>query len=318
VRILVTGADGFIGSAFIRRVLQSSYYEEYSLVGFAHNSDQRNRDRLYDVHDSERLRLVFGDLRGDFSGLTEGCDAVVHFGAKTYVDHSILDPTPFVESNVMGTLRLLEDARRNKVKRFIQVSTDEVYGAILEGSYTENSALNPTNPYAASKAGADCLAICYANTFGLHTVITRTENNVGPFQHPQKVFPTFVRKALANELLPVYGDGRHVRQWLWVDDHVDAILLLLKADVAPGSVYHIAGNQELENLDLAERILTILGKPLDRIQFIDDHNIRPGHDRRYALCCDKLKGLGWAPKMGLNEMIGTAVRWYSDHQWWFS
>jgi dTDP-glucose 4,6-dehydratase len=317
MKICVSGALGFIGSAFIRRILETES-SKLSIVGFARNTDQRNCGRLESVLDDNRLRIVFGDLMDDFSGLTEGCDAVVHFAARTYVDHSIVDPTPFVESNVLGTLRLLEDARRNKVKRFIQVSTDEVYGSILEGAYAENSPLNPTNPYAASKAGADCLAISYAHTFGLHTVVTRTENNVGPFQHPQKVFPTFVRKALAGELLPVYGDGGHVRQWLWVVDHVDALILLLTADVAPGSVYHIAGNRELKNLDLAKWILRVLHKPEDQIEFIDDHNIRPGHDRRYALCCDKLKALGWAPKLELEQMIEKAAFWYRDNPTWLN
>jgi dTDP-glucose 4,6-dehydratase len=217
-------------------------------------------------------------------------------------------------------MKLLEDARRNKVKRFLQVSTDEVYGAILEGAYSENSPVNPTNPYSASKLGADALAICYAHTYGLHTTVTRTENNYGPYQHPQKALPTFVRKVLNEEQIPVYGDGKHSRQWLYVDDHVDGILMLLHRDVNPGEVFHIAGSQELTNIELAEAILTHLrpnGFELDNwIKFIDDHNIRPGHDRRYALKCDKMKSLGWEPKVSLFEGLRKTIDWYSKNQWW--
>jgi dTDP-glucose 4,6-dehydratase len=232
------------------------------------------------------------------------------------VDHSIRDALPFIEANVMGTYRLLEDARRNKVKRYIQVSTDEVYGAILNGAYTEDSRLNPTNPYAASKAGADALAISYAHTYKLHTTVTRTENNYGPWQHPQKALPVFTKAANKGLQLPVYGDGLHSRQWLWVDDHVDGILTLLQKDITPGEVYHVAGNQELTNLDLAKKILRYCGKPEDHIRFVPDHDIRPGHDRRYALVCDKLRALGWEPKVSLDVGLAEAVTWYSQNQWW--
>ena len=317
MKILVTGASGFIGSAFVRRALQNT---DHSLVGMIRDTDQRYLDRLDGAAGHERLRLVKADLLGDISGICEEVDAVVNFAARTFVDHSIRDTLPFIEANVLGTHRILEDARRNKVGRFIQVSTDEVYGAILEGAYSEDARLNPTNPYAASKAGADAFAISYAHTYGMHTTVTRTENNYGPFQHPQKVFPAFVRRALAGERLPIYGDGKHRRQWLWVDDHVDAILLLLERDYERGQVFHIAGSQELENLELAKRILAAMGfKDWEsRVRFLDDHDVRPGHDRRYALKCDKLRALGWEPKVGLAEGIKRAVGWYLEHPGWLA
>lgn len=341
-KILVTGATGFIGSAFARRLGNNP---EHHLVLFYRSTAEKNHERLYkfchllDAEKNEAIEksgtlpdvkcdLVQGDLLGDISGLCEGVDIVVNFAARTFVDHSIRDPLPFINSNVIGTARLLEDARRHNVKRFYQISTDEVYGSILQGAYTEESPVNPTNPYSATKLGADALAISYAHTFGLHTTVTRTENNYGPLQHPQKVFPAFIKKALNGEKLPIYGDGKHVRQWLWVDDHVDAILHLIGKDYSAGQVFHVAGNQELENLELARKILLAIDSlhiPSDdeyksfedRIEFIADHNIRPGHDRRYALDCTKLRNMGWEPKMNLDAGIQRAVQWYVENKdWW--
>ncbi len=331
MKILVTGASGFIGSHFVKEVLAET---DHSVVAFVRNSDQRNINRLV-IHRARgamsdtlnRFRIVHGDLLNDISGLSEGCDAVVNFAAKTFVDHSIRDPWPFIESNVVGTYKILEDARRNGVKRFIQISTDEVYGAILEGAYKEDARINPTNPYAAAKAGADALVISYTHTFGMWTAITRTENNYGPYQHSQKVFPTFVKALLKGEKLPIYGDGKHRRQWLWVTDHCTAVMKLLEADVEPGQVFHVAGSQELENLELAKRIIQAFdikmnGKVSDngswesRIRLINDRNVRPGHDRRYALVCDKMNKLGWIPHVGLLKGVTEAVKWYVDNKWW--
>ena len=325
MKILVTGSSGFIGSAFIRRTLETT---DHSIRAFTHHTSEKNLLRLtLDPRvarkgEGGRVELIYGDL-SDTLGLCEGVDTVVHFAAKTFVDQSILDPRPFLESNVIGTFNLLEDARRYDVKKFIQVGTDEVYGSILEGAYKEDAPLNPTIPYPASKAAGDTLAISYAHTYGVNTVITRTENNYGPWQHPQKVFPTFVRKLLEGQKLPLYGDGKHVRQWLWVDDHVDALLHLLRTPTTPGSIYHIAGAQELENLELARRIIIVSYKKLgwegkgdSLIEFIPDEKTRPGHDRRYALDSSKLQATGWAPKVSLDTGIEKAVQWYLDNPWW--
>ncbi len=332
-KLLITGASGFVGSAFIRQVLAER--EDFSLVGLVRNSDQRNLLRLTTADvvkkalETGRLRLVYGDLCGDISGICEGIDVVINFGAKTFVDRSVKSPVQFIQSNVVGTGNLLEEARKDKVKRYIQISTDEVYGATPTSvdRYREDSRINPTNPYSASKAGGDALAICYAHTFGLHTTITRCENIFGPFQGAEKVFPTFVRKALNGEFLPVYGDGQHVRQWIWVEDKVRALLLLLSKDYEPAQIFHIAGNQELKNIELAEKILKalsrvssngfVLGDWKEHIQFIDESSLRPGHDRRYALECEKLKALGWEVQVPLDEGIEKAVTWYSQNKWWW-
>lgn len=320
MKILVTGASGFIGSAFVRHVL-SNY--DYSIRALVRNSNQRNLLRLkhYNfVNAAEQkgqLQIINGDLLGDVSDICENVDWVVNFAAKTFVNHSIKDTLPFIESNIIGTYRLLEDAKRNKVKRFIQISTDEVYGAILQGAYNEDSKINPTNPYAASKAGADALAISYAHAHKMHTTVTRTENNFGFWQHPQKALPVFVKAANEGKSLPIYGDGLHSRQWLYVDDHVEGILILLhKEDLTPGEVFHIAGNQELTNIELAKKILKYCGKSQDQISFVPDHEIRPGHDRRYAIVSDKIRALGWEPKTSLDVGLAESVSWYTENRWW--
>lgn len=315
MKFLCTGALGFIGSYFCKYAL--AYDPEVSIVGVARNTNQKHIERVREILSNNRFRLYYADfVRDDLSEVFEGVDYVFHFGAKTFVDHSIRAPEPFVESNVIGTYRILEEARKSRqLKMYFQVSTDEVYGAILSGSYKEDSLLNPTNPYSATKAAGDMLALSYHNTYGLKVIITRTENNYGPFQGTEKVMPTFVRKALAGEPLPVYGDGKHRRMWLHVEDHCRALLHLLEHGKA-GEIYHVAGEQELENLELARRILRLVGKPEDQITFVPDYNIRPGHDRRYALNVDKLKSTGWGLKYSLDEGLQETVQWYKDNQWW--
>ena len=305
--VLVTGVFGFIGSHFARLMSKSGW----RVIGFGRNSDQKHRSRLCGA----RVNYVYGDLASDISGLVEDVDVVVNFAAKTFVDHSIKDPDAFVRSNILGTYNLLEQCRLYKPKLYIQISTDEVYGAILEGEYREDAPLNPTNPYSATKAAGDMLALSYYNTYGLPAVITRTENNYGYFQHPQKVFPHFVRRALANEPLPVYGDGQHSRMWLRVEDHCSAIWHLIR-NQAKG-IYHIAGEQELENQDLAKRILKFLDKPETQVKYINDFDIRPGHDRRYALDVSKLKSLGWKASYTLDQGIEEVVNWYKENEWWW-
>lgn len=327
-KVFITGAGGFIGSAFVRRALATT---THNIRAFARLTDAVRLQRRLTDHpavqtalQSGRLEIVYGDLCTDISGLCEGIDYVVNAAAKTFVDHSIRDPLAFFYTNAEGTVLLLEEARRQGIKRFIQVSTDEVYGPALEGAFDENAPIRPTNPYAASKAAADAVVQAYTHACGLFTVITRTENNYGPFQHQQKVMPTFIKKLMMKEKLPVYGDGLHARQWLWVGDHVDALLLLLEADCERGGIYHVAGGEEITNIELATRLIkahtgrTDLTETeiLSHIEFIDDSKIRPGHDRRYALNSEKLRKLGWAPQMTLASGINVMVDWHQKHPGW--
>jgi dTDP-glucose 4,6-dehydratase len=313
-RILVTGNLGFIGSHFVNWLLSQNL--DVFITGFSRNSDTKNSLRL-NHHQSDRFRQVYGDLtdKQALSGICEDIDYVVNFAAKTFVDHSLKDSTPFIQSNIIGAHNLMEDATRYGVKRVVIISTDEVYGEILEGKYKEDAMLNPRNPYSWTKASTDLNAIWRFNTYQFPVIITRTENNFGPFQHRQKVFPVFVRKALEGKLLPIYGDGLHVRCWLYVDDHCSAIWHLLNNGEI-GQIYHVAGEQELKNIELAQLILRILDCSDDQIEFIEDFNIRPGHDRRYALDTTKIRSLGWKPQYDLEERITYTVNWYKEHPQW--
>lgn len=342
MRVLVTGVFGFIGSYFAKYLL--SLDSEVQVVGFGRNSDQANLKRL--GKSNPRLKLVFGDLCDPqaVSGLCEHVDVVVNFAAKTFVDHSLKDRLPFVASNVVGADNLMEDATRYGVKRFVQVSTDEVYGQILTGAYKEDAPLQPRNPYSWSKACADLDAVQRHRTYGFPVIITRTENNFGPWQHRQKALPTFVRSALSGVPIPVYGDGLHVRCWLHVEEHCRAVWHLVQTSLVRkyqvvqshttedgvqleeglvydgsailGEVFHVAGEQELTNLDLARLVLRTLGRPEDAIQLVPDHNIRPGHDRRYALDCSKLRATGFTVKQDLEASLRETVLWYRDHPEW--
>ena len=325
MKLLVTGCCGFIGSHFVKYTLANANqlnFSDISIRGFSRFSGRRNNARLEQEMFEPHFEIVYGDLAGDISGLLEGIDVVVNFAAKTFVDHSVKDPTPFIHSNILGTYNLLEQARKYRPKLFVQISTDEVYGSILEGAYKEDARLNPTNPYASTKAAADMLVISYGNTYGLPYIITRTENNYGSYQHPQKVFPTFIKKALAGENLPIYGDGKHRRMWLRVEDHCAAIWHLIETDLNKkmpdfeNRIFHIAGEQELENIELAKIILKELGRPVTQLQFVNDLDLRPGHDRRYALDVSKLKSIGWKPKYDLKKGITEVVQWYVDNAWW--
>lgn len=335
MRVLVTGVYGFIGSYFTKYLLSTD--PNVQVVGFGRASSVNNARRLGKY--TSRLQIVHGDLADpcDVSGLCEGIDIVVNFAAKTFVDHALKDHAPFIQSNIIGADNLMEDAARYKVKRFVQVSTDEVYGQILSGAYREGALLNPRNPYAWSKACADLNAIQRHRTSGFPCIITRTENNFGPWQHRQKALPTFVRCALAGEPIPVYGDGQHVRCWLHVEEHCRAIWWLVNyslADEVPsdvkyrwspdfvgvhttlGEVFHVAGEQEMTNLELARLVLRTLGKPENQIRHIDDHDIRPGHDRRYALDCAKLRATGFQIKQDLTARLQETIEWYAGHPEW--
>jgi dTDP-glucose 4,6-dehydratase len=313
VKVLVTGGCGFIGSNFVRRLLASR--PGVSVVNLDKLTYAANPANLADVEGSPAYRFVKGDIADPEAvrGAMAGCTHVVNFAAETHVDRSLLGDASFIETDVRGVFVLLEEARRIGIGRFIQISTDEVYGSIAQGSFTEESALNPRNPYAASKAGGDRLAFSYWASYKVPVVITRASNNYGPYQYPEKLIPLFVTNALDGQPLPLYGDGRNVRDWLYVEDHAAAIDFLLDGG-EPGETYNIAGGNEIENLEITRRVLAELGLPDSLIRFVDD---RPGHDRRYSLDAGKLARLGFSPETRLEEGLPKTVRWYRDHpSWW--
>ena len=315
MRLLVTGGSGFIGSNFIRHVLETRG-ESVSVVNLDKLTYAANPANLADVAARPNYRFVKGDIADpDVVRMAmEGVDAVVNFAAETHVDRSLLGDASFIETDVRGVFVLLEEARRRGgLSKFIQISTDEVYGSIAEGSFHEQSPLNPRNPYAASKAGGDRLAYSYWASYGLPVVITRASNNYGPYQYPEKLIPLFVTNAIDGQPLPLYGDGRNVRDWLFVRDHAAAIDFLLDAG-EPGETYNVAGGNEAENIDITRRVLGILGKPESLIRFVDD---RPGHDRRYSLDAGKLARLGFRSETPFEEGLEETVRWYRDREdWW--
>jgi dTDP-glucose 4,6-dehydratase len=317
MKYVITGALGFIGSTFVRYLLEND--SNSSIICIARKPDQRKTLRLEGAEQGKRCRILYRDLyKDDIYDVFDNVDAVYHLAAKTFVDHSIRDPQPFIQDNIGATFKILEALRKHDtVHRFFYISTDEVFGSIESGSYTEDSPLNPTNPYAATKAAAEMLTLSYHNTYGLPIIITRTENVYGAYQEVVKVFPVFTRKALNNEPLPVYGDGKHIRQWLYVEDKCRALHHLLEHGEV-GEKYNIAGNRELMNIELAYKILDVLGKPHDMVKYIPDFNIRPGHDRRYALDSSKIRGTGWEPRWSLDEGIRATVEWYRDNQWWYN
>jgi dTDP-glucose 4,6-dehydratase len=313
VRILVTGGAGFIGSNFVRHLLLT--HPEDTVVNLDKLTYAGNPDNLRDVEGDPRYRFVRGDIcdAALCRDLLADVDAVLNFAAETHVDRGILAAHDFLHTNVTGTLTLLEAARERGVGRFVQIGTDEVYGSIAAGAADEGAPLNPSNPYAASKAAADLLARSYWLTHGVPVVITRSANNFGPYQYPEKVVPLFITNALEDLPLPLYGDGRNVRDWLYVLDNCAAIDLVLRRGAA-GEIYNVGGTAEIENVELTRRILRLLGKPETLIRPVKD---RPGHDRRYALDSGKLQALGWAPRAGFDAALAATVRWYREHEaWW--
>jgi dTDP-glucose 4,6-dehydratase len=314
VNVLVTGGAGFIGSNFVRYVLAA--HEDWRVTTLDKLTYAGRRENLHDVMDSPRHVFVHGDIAdAPVSGpLVEQSDIVVHFAAETHVDRSIMAAGDFIRTDVEGTWVLLEAARRAAhLRRFIQISTDEVYGSVAVGASRETDELKPRNPYAASKAGADRLAYSYWATYGLPVIVTRASNNYGPYQFPEKVIPLFVTNAIGDIPVPLYGDGKNVRDWLHVDDHCRAIDLLIERGVN-GEVYNIGGGNEVMNVDLTHRILASLGKPMSLIKPVVD---RPGHDRRYCLDTTKLQSLGWTTREPFEEGLQRTIDWYRGNQWWW-
>jgi dTDP-glucose 4,6-dehydratase len=313
VRLLVAGGAGFIGSNFIRYVLRT--HHDDTIVNFDKLTYAGNLQNLADVAGDPRYSFLHGDIC-DAKAVRDalpGVDAVINFAAQSHVDRSLAEPDEFVRTDVFGVFTLLEAVRELRIPRFLHISTDEVYGSVAQGSAREADAVRPSNPYSASKAGGDLLALAYRHTHQVPVLITRSSNNFGPYQYPEKVIPLFITNALEDEPLPLYGDGRNVRDWLYVLDNCEAIDLVLRRG-ADGEVYNIGGGHEVENVVLTGQILTLLGKPQSLIKPVKD---RPGHDRRYSVDSAKIQALGWRPRHRFDEALAETVRWYREHEaWW--
>ncbi len=314
MKLLVCGGAGFIGSNFVRVRLRESDDEIVVLDKLTYAG---RRENLQDLLDDRRLTFVQGaieDAEAVAAALDERgrADAIVNFAAETHVDRSIAQPDAFVTTHALGTYVLLEAARRAEL-RYVQISTDEVYGSIEEGSFTESSPLDPSSPYSATKAGADLLVGGYYHTYGLAASICRGSNNYGPYQYPEKLIPLIVLNALAGDRLPVYGDGMNVRNWLFVEDFARAIAHVLEHGAA-GDVYNVGGPDECPNLQVVRGVLELTGRDESIIDFVDD---RLGHDRRYSLSSAKVRALGWEPQMRFAEGLPATVQWYRDNAWWW-
>jgi dTDP-glucose 4,6-dehydratase len=313
-RVLVTGGAGFIGSNFVHRLLaREPAAHVVVLDALTYAGRRENLDGI----PAGRLTFVHGDIRDARVVATamQGCSHVLNFAAESHVDRSIETPGEFIQTDVFGVFVLCEEARRQGVQRFVQVSTDEVYGEVLTGHSTEDWPLNPRSPYAASKAGGDRLAYAYACTYGLPVVVTRCSNNYGPRQYPEKLVPLFVTNAIDDQPLPVYGNGKNTRDWLHVDDHCDALLTLLAFPGIDGETFNIGAQHELDVLTITDTLLGLLGKPKTLVRFVED---RPGHDRRYAVDSSKLTRVtGWKPAIAFEAGIRQTVQWYQANQpWW--
>ncbi|MDQ7779778.1 MAG: dTDP-glucose 4,6-dehydratase [Planctomycetota bacterium] len=314
-RYLITGGCGFIGSNFIRCLLANR--RDASVTNFDALTYAGNRDNLLDVEGDDRYafeRADIADAEAVGRVMAKGFDVVVNFAAESHVDRSLYDPARFVRTNVLGAQNLLEAARSQGVPRFVQISTDEVYGSLgPEGKFTETTPLAPSSPYSATKAAGDLLALAFFKTFGFPVIVTRSSNNYGPYQFPEKLIPLCISNAMEGKNLPVYGDGMNVRDWLFVEDNCEAILAIAEKGRV-GEVYNVGGGCEVPNIELIKAMLREMNKPESLITFVTD---RPGHDRRYALDSSKLtRELGWSPRVGISEGLRRTVEWFSQNRGW--
>jgi dTDP-glucose 4,6-dehydratase len=311
MRVLVTGGAGFIGCNFLRFLLkQNSGIEIVVLDKLTYAGRLENLQDLM-----EQIKFIKGDIcnREDVENSIKGCEAVINFAAETHVDRSIIDAGDFVKTDVLGTYTLLEASRKHDIDRFVQISTDEVYGSILRGSFKESDALDPSSPYSASKAGGDLIVNAYFKTYGLPVITTRSSNNYGPFQFPEKLIPVLILNALRNKELPLYAKGENVRDWIHVDDNCRAIHLAFEKG-KPGEIYNIGSDNEHRNIDIARLILKELTKPENLIKFVED---RPGHDLRYSLDSSKIRTLGWISSVNFDEGLKQTIHWYKENEWWW-
>jgi dTDP-glucose 4,6-dehydratase len=310
MNILVTGGAGFIGSNFVRYLLKK--YPEKNITVLDKLTYAGRLENLQDM--MNKITFIRGDIckKKDVEKVKD-CDVIFNFAAETHVDRSIIDAGTFVTTDVLGTYNLLEHARKYDVEKYIQISTDEVYGSIKKGSFNETNSLNPSSPYSASKAGADLLVKAYHKTYDLPLLITRSSNNFGPYQYPEKLIPLFILNALHDKFLPLYGDGLNVRDWIYVLDNCDAIYFVFKKGKS-GEIYNIASGIEKTNLEVAHIILDELNKPESLIKFVED---RLGHDFRYSLNCKKIKKLGWKPRYKFEKALRETIKWYIENEWWW-
>jgi dTDP-glucose 4,6-dehydratase len=319
MRVLVTGGAGFIGSHYVRTMLSGGYpgFEDAEVTVFDKLTYAGNLANLAPVAESPRYRFVRGDIcaAADLDAALPGHDVVVHFAAESHVDRSLTGAADFVQTNVLGAQQVFDAALRHGVGRVVHVSTDEVYGSIDEGSWTEDHVLEPNSPYSASKAGSDLIARAYARTYGLNISITRCSNNYGPYHFPEKVIPLFVTNLLDGQKVPLYGEGANVRDWLFVDDHCRGLQLVLEKGL-PGEFYNIGGGRELSNRELTEKLLEATGRDWSYVEQIVDPR-GGGHDLRYSVDFSKIAGLGYAPRTSFEDGLARTVQWYRDNRaWW--
>ena len=312
-KILITGGAGFIGSNFIRYFLNS--YSDYYIVNLDKLTYAGNRANLKDIEKDPRYKFIKGDIcdKKCVEKAALGCNAIINFAAQSHVDRSIKDPGIFLKTNIDGVQVILDTVNKQKIPRFIQISTDEVYGSVQKGYSVEKDSLKPSSPYAASKAAADLLCLSYNTTYRTPVIITRSSNNFGEYQSPEKVIPLFITNALKGKMLPLYADGTNKRDWIYVLDNCEAINCILQKG-SLGEIYNIGGGLEKKNLELTHLILKIMNKGKNIIEFVKD---RPGHDKRYALNCAKIKKLGWQARCDFNKAIESTVEWYKNNEWWW-